>query len=351
VHKPKILFILKFRETYDGGYGAGMSSGLLNSATFVLNMLKDSGFHAKLVQVKDNNDIDREVTLFKPTHVFIEALWVVPEKFTILHKLHPGVKWIVRGHSEIPFLSQEGVAMEWICAYVKHKNVIIAPNSPHSTRDIRQIIRAAHPHMSQEEVAEKVVCLPNYYPHKKMYKRKHKEKEHLDIACFGAIRPLKNQLMQAVVAIEYANIMRKPLRFHINASRCEQRGENVLKNLRALFDNTHHELVEHSWMEHHKFLKVLATMDISMCVSFTETFNIVAADSVSSGVPLICSSEITWANSWCQAEPTDSEDILVKMLRIGDWRLQLASKVLNYRGLKRYCENSKKSWLAYLGKH
>ena len=34
--------------------------------------------------VVDNNGIDKEITEYKPTHVFIEGLWVVPEKFDVL---------------------------------------------------------------------------------------------------------------------------------------------------------------------------------------------------------------------------------------------------------------------------
>src|SRR6516165_3286534 len=101
-HKPRILFILKHRGF--GAYGCWnysdngghLSSGLYNSVRFVVDMLNDNDIEAKMVDVIDNNCIDREVTKFKPTHVIIEAFWVVPEKFDILRPLHPKVKWIVR---------------------------------------------------------------------------------------------------------------------------------------------------------------------------------------------------------------------------------------------------------------
>src|SRR5688500_11649943 len=111
MRQERILFILKARDaTNTYGYSCGLSTGLLNSATFVQDMLDSNGFTTKLVVVIDNNDIDREVTAFRPTHVIIEALWVVPSKFQILKKLHPSVKWIVRLHSEAPFLANEGIA-------------------------------------------------------------------------------------------------------------------------------------------------------------------------------------------------------------------------------------------------
>ena len=83
--KTKILFILKRREDFDPTKHTkeGMQTGLFNSATFVKDMLNESGIESKLFIARDNNDIDREVTAFRPTHVIIEALWVVPQKFDI----------------------------------------------------------------------------------------------------------------------------------------------------------------------------------------------------------------------------------------------------------------------------
>ena len=352
--ETKILFILKCRENYSEfygdapSYGNSFSSGLYNSARFVSQMLNENGIETKLVQVNDNNGIDREVSEFKPTHVVIEALWVVPEKFDILHKLHPTVQWIVRGHSEIPFLAQEGVALDWLCAYVQYQNVSIATNSEASVHDFRNIIKAANPDWTREEVKEKVLYLPNYYPYGEISKREKCPDEYLDVACFGAIRPLKNQLIQAVAAIEYADMIGKTLRFHINATRTEQKGENVLRNIRALFANTLHELVEHGWMHHKKFVKVLSKMDMSLCVSFTETFNIIAADSISVGVPVVGSKEIKFLSSWSQADPTDTEDIVLCMGRANDWRFRAALKILNQRGLRHFCTKSQGIWLDYL---
>ena len=112
----KILFLLKRREDYSAkihGSNVGLSTGLYNSASFMNDMLNELGIESKLSVVIDNNCIDREVTQYQPTHVVIEALWVVPTKFAVLQALHPNVKWIVRLHSELPFLANEGMALHW----------------------------------------------------------------------------------------------------------------------------------------------------------------------------------------------------------------------------------------------
>ena len=138
MRQSKILFILKIKQNYSttNDYSIGLSTGLYNSAQFMNEMLINGGFDSQMVSVTDNNDIDREVSLHKPTHVIIEALWVVPSKFDVLCKLHPNVKWVIRLHSEIPFLANEGMAMDWLGEYAKYNNVILSCNSPQTTKDI-----------------------------------------------------------------------------------------------------------------------------------------------------------------------------------------------------------------------
>jgi len=100
------------------------------------------GVEASLVEVVDNNCIDREVHKYKPTHVFIEALWVVPEKFDVLIPLHPTVQWNVRLHSNTPFIANEGSAMDWITKYgllqKKYKQFHIAVNSEKMGNELKK---------------------------------------------------------------------------------------------------------------------------------------------------------------------------------------------------------------------
>lgn len=339
----RVLFVLKNRNNYSEftSYGNNKSSGLANSARFVHEMLVRSGVDSKIVHVTDNNCIDREVHLFKPTHVIIEALWVVPEKFEVLHRLHPHVKWIVRVHSEIPFLANEGMAVEWIKTYAALQNVTIATNSTDAERDLKIAVGW--------RLSDKIDYLPNYYPIPYPRNSKTRVDGIINVACFGAIRPLKNQLIQAVAAIDFADRRRIKLRFHINCSRKEQGGSSNYRNIEALFEGTKHTLVQHDWMDHHDLLKVLAYMDLSMNVSLSETFNIVAADSVSQGVPVVCSSEVSWTSPFCQALPTSSQDIVRKMETVTDWHTGGAIKLHNYLRLKDFSRRSQSIWLKWLG--
>jgi hypothetical protein len=363
----KILFICKARQfayhssdenTYSGG---SKSSGLYNSVKFMVDMLNKAGVECKMVEVPDNNAIDKEVTAYKPTHVIIEALWVVPEKFDVLTKLHPTVKWLVRLHSDVPFIANEGIAIEWIAKYMTKTNVWVAANSQRIAEDLESLYGKAVPH------------LPNYYPiedygfppvpvvpdHGNIFiriidvllGRGHTKpvqpaiRTRLDIGCFGAIRPLKDQLIQAIAAMRFADLRGLPLYFHINGNRVEGKGDPILKNIRQLFaSRPEHTLVEHDWMDHEEFVSFLKTIDVTMQVSFTETYNIVAADSIAAHTPVITSDEIVFVPAEFHADPTSANDMIKKLGYVYDGSREHIVHH-NFECLVRDAEKAKSIWL------
>lgn len=342
--KNSILFITKQRKIYSSEAINRISSGLFNSANFVNKMLIKNGIKSNIVDVIDNNDIDREVTKHNPTHVIIEALWVIPEKFKVLIKRHPRVKWIIRLHSDIPFLANEGIAMEWIFDYMKYENIILSVNSKKILNELSDLIIR----LPRKEI----LYLPNYYPVQfKTNWKKFKNKE-INIGCFGAIRPMKNQLLQAISAMNFGDKIGRKIKFHINSSRVEGKGEPILKNIRNLFKfikydgKNFHRLVEHDWLTHEDFSNLISKMDINMQCSFSETYNIVSADAVNQNVPIVISSEVEWASELFYADPTLSSDIIKKLKRVWFWRhcnIHFINKILLWiDSLK-----SEKIWLKY----
>lgn len=334
--EKKVLFILKKRQSSHTGY-ASVSSGLLNSARFVSDMLNKNGIESNMVEVQDNNGIDKEVSKYRPTHVIIEALWVVPSKFEVLTKLHPNVQWIIRLHSDISFLANEGIAIEWIYEYLKYDNVKISSNDWETNFNFELLTN------------KEFVYLPNYYPVGFFNTNKPKPitKKVLNVGCFGAVRPLKNQLIQAVAAIDYADTYGKKLWFHINTQRIEGRGEPVLKNLRELFkNNPRHELIEHGWLTHNEFIDLVQRMDIGLQVSFSETFNIVSADFVNNNIPVVTSNEVDWVNPVYYANPSKVESIVTRMKRalfLSTFKLNFFNKL----SLWFYSLKSEKIWTKY----
>jgi glycosyltransferase involved in cell wall biosynthesis len=361
MHWPRVLFVLKHRESPWGDYGCGpdrghqgtnaatgqtTSSGLRNSVHFVAGMLRTVGVTADIVEVRDNNDIDREVAAHRPTHVVIEAFWVVPEKFDALRPLHPNVVWIVRNHSELPFLANEGIAIQWIAGYLA-RNVEVMCNSPRGLEDMRVLARAFG-------LPDRLVtCGPNFYPITDagpLASRLDRSAPMIRIGCFGAVRPLKNHLTQAVAAVAFARSLGKRLEFHVNGTRVEGGGEPVLKNLRAMFAGVHDaRLIEHGWLDHQDFLRLVGEMDAVMQVSFTETFNIVSADAAAAGVPVIASDEVPWIGRYGHADPTSVVSMVAVLSDVWSEPAPLMRLRTQRRDLHAYARRSEAVWRERLG--
>ena len=124
----------------------------------------------------------------------------------------------------------------------------------------------------------------------------------------------------------------------------ETRGEEVLKNLRALFNfSAPHQLVEHPWYSHVELLGVLRTMDLGMQVSLSETFNIMAADMVAAGLPVVVSDQIPWASMLSIAEPTNVDNISRKIKIV--LKLSWLDLNRNRAGLECYAEGASRQWV------
>ena len=301
--KKRIQFITcdRVKDTY------GVTSGLFNSASFVVNYLNENDFDAKITPVVDSNQIDRVVSEFNPDVVIIEAIWVPPAKFKELFQIprHKNRRWIVRLHSKAPFLANEGIATRWIKQYtsIKDLKIEIAPNTTELTEQLTYCFPSG-----------KFIFLPNIYKAKPFTPEKHlKSEDFVDIGSFGAIRPMKNTYQQAMAAIEFVEQIGKTLRFHINGTRIEQSGDNVLRNIQALFEHSEHELIEHKWYKHGEFLEAASKMDIGMQVSFSESFNIVTADFVTAKVPIVASDDISWMPCIMKVSPTSHKGIVRKL--------------------------------------
>lgn len=330
----RILFITKINTNYDFVSYCKKSSGLFNSTRFIVESLRARGVHAHIVEVIDNNCIDREVTKYRPDIVIIEALWVVPEKFPILKRLHPTVKWFCHLHSHMPFLALEGNSMGWIHRYAKQDIGLIA-NSPESYQALRAVL-----------TEKELIFLPNVYISCPM-RFNPKDSDEINVACFGAIRPLKNHLLQALAAIQFAKEIGKKLKFHINSSRVETGGAPVLTNLVQLFEDTRNTfLVKTKWNEPDEFLELLHNkIDIGMQVSLTETFNVVSADYVTAGVPIVVSKEVKWASDWCKAQDDSLPDIVRIMHRVHESKLLVR---WNQYLLREYSERAQCKWYDFV---
>lgn len=350
VNRKKPIRVLVLTKK-GGEYGNGevkFKSGLNNSAFFLADGLNR---YLKIIthftSCIDANSIDKEIHDFKPSHVILEAIWVTPDKLCEIQMLHRQVIFVVRVHSKVTFLAYEGSAIEFIRGLVCVPNTYIGFNSDETAEDFKVIL---NPH--------KLAWLPNIYKHVEQDKISIfnqvlnflKPKKHtggyyeFNVACFGAIRPMKDILLQAFAALKYCEDQKLKLMFHVNTGRIEQRGDSVLKNLRSLFKGTRHELVEHDWLDHNEFLKLIKDIDLGMQVSLNESFNVVTADYVFNYKPIVVSEEISWVSNLCKCE-NDTTSIVNAIERVIDNKHLLKE---NLQLLKHFNEHSIKEWSRFL---
>ena len=79
-----------------------------------------------------------------------------------------------------------------------------------------------------------------------------------------------------------------------------------------------------------------------MQVSFTETFNIVGADLISQGVPLVSSKEVPWAASLFNSDPTSFREIFFKLILT--YYFNKLNVFWNQKNLSKYCSDVRKQW-------
>jgi hypothetical protein len=347
--KTKILILLKKHNESAGAFTS--KAGLSNSASFLKRILeKNINVICELKLCIDANCINKEIHDFRPDICILEAIWVPPYKLKELVTLWPKVSFVVRVHSKIPFLANEGIAIDWIKEYSQIENVIVSFNNEDTNKDFNSI-------------GINSVYLPNLYPLIRHFSYTEylfkslkeklfnlfgygKNKTIINIGCFGAIRPLKNQMTQAIAAIAYADKNDKILHFHINGTRIEQRGETVIKNIRELFKNTRHKLIEYKWMEHHDFLKVIKTMDVGLQVSYTESFNIVTADFVHSEKPIIVGYDTDWMYNGSKVDANDIPMMISKIEEVTKNQSKFIMK--NYFSFEKYYFESLRVWRKFL---
>jgi hypothetical protein len=135
----KLLFICKKKnDSYGNSYG------LVNSARFVCNALKKFKIEAETEVAIDGNCIDAIIHKHKPSHVFLEALWVTPDKLKELMSLpkYGHIQWYIRIHSKIAFIANEGIAVQWLREYsgLTHifNNLTLVANSPEIIIDFKR---------------------------------------------------------------------------------------------------------------------------------------------------------------------------------------------------------------------
>lgn len=333
---PKLLLIIRGNNKKTDMTIAN-HNGLSHAAKATYESLLNSSLNVDFHVVADNNDIWAGCEKYNPDYVIVDGLWVVPEKFNELSNIYPNIKWIVRIHSELSFVAQEGIFTDWLYKYLNTPNTYVVFNSKKIYKTVKNIVKPKQ---------GKVFYLPNLYQlNNKPLLKKERDSKKIKIAIFGAARILKNQLPQAVAALDFAERINKELELYININTKDPNGLPIYLNIIHLIKNHYsgrHNVQLVEWTNHETFLKIMGNVDICMQVSFTETFNLVCCDSLEANTPIIGMKEIPWLHSISNSDPVNHKSIINALFRA--YNFPRLNVLLNTINLKRYHNKAIKIW-------
>jgi hypothetical protein len=296
--------------------------GLGVAARNTAAVLRQHGFWAEVWAVDNPNTLQKLIKdaqtqaqqngEYPISHIVISALWVPSAIISALAMAFTDITFTVLSHSNVGFLQVEPNAIKLL-----REEFVLS----HGLLNFR-IAGACKRYTDWVPKAYGVNAywLPNLYDLSTTPTRPApatwRPGSILRIGCFGAIRPLKNTLSAAGAAVEVATRLNVDTEFWVSSGRVDG-PVTVVNAVRQLLANipklTLKELPWCSWPE---FRRVVASMNILMQPSYTESFNIVTADGVVEGIPSVVSAAIDWVPPHWQAEPDDVNDIADKTISL-----------------------------------
>ena len=288
----------------------GLGVAALNNAEY----LNSHGTETTVFPVRHNIDIVRSIKEYADehkyslTHVVISAPWISTRDMRAIVEYFPLIQFVVVSHSNVGFLQADPQGIHLLRDYIElsHKldNLSVGGNSGRFTNWLTKAYGTY------------AALLPNMYPtHSHLLQSliegvKKEFRDTVKIGSFGAIRPLKNQLTACAAAILMSKSLDRPVEFHLSAGREEGGGNIVLGAIRQMAqDVPNFEVVLDGWCGWPEFRKTVADMDLLIHPSYTESFNMVSADGISQGIPVVGSPAIAWLPKHWKADSDDAVEI------------------------------------------
>ncbi|HET9621193.1 MAG TPA: glycosyltransferase [Kofleriaceae bacterium] len=302
-------------------FGSGVSHvGLGVTAQYTAKTLRHHGIWAEVwpmrnaaelaVCLRDTRVAAQQRGEVDITHVILSAPWLATSDVASLAAEFREVTFVVVSHSSVGFLAADPHAIRLLRQtadlQMSSHNVFVGGNSKKFTA------------WATEAWGVHAVYLPNLYSLGEVFDHRHRRWDGgpLRIGLFGANRPLKNFLSGAAAAVELAARLHVPIELLLSS------GRNEGGNFRALEELTEHvgnlRVTYTGWLPWAEFRRLVRTVDLVLQVSYTETFNVVAADAIAEGVPVVASDAIEWVPAWWRAgadEPMDITRVAERLLR------------------------------------
>lgn len=303
----RVVFIFKNFGLIKGVSHIGLGVASANTS----ETLKQHGIDAEVWSILTTEDLiekleeEHKHKHHKPvTHVVISAPWVPTALLAELTCKYKHIKFVVVSHSNVGFLAADRNGIKLL-----REELILQNHVPNF-----QLAGNSKRFADWGTTAwdSKVAFLPNLYNIKHMtFKQKRwNKKDTLKIGCFGALRPLKNQLTAAAAAAAIAKKLDVPTELWFNSGRNEGGSFTSMNTIHQLVGHIPGFKIKHMpWAPWDKFREFVGSMNLNLQPSYTESFNMVVADSVYESIPAVVSEAICWAPSYWVANIDDALDI------------------------------------------
>jgi glycosyltransferase involved in cell wall biosynthesis len=306
--------------------------GIYYSALEYAKFLNDIGFKSKVLFIENIDLVDEYIKLYNPKLIFIQAIWLHPNKVRKLYENNPNVKkFIINYHSDLPFFMTETFGLNWTYWY-NRVGAIVTVNCKNFADSF-----------------DFIEYLPNLY--KKDFFYKENTSEDLVIYQGGAIRLMKNHITAIMASIKFAKKLNKKLIFKLNNS-ISPSGQQVLENIKTIANNTNNVIKFIDWKQGDEYNNEIRNSTIGAQLSFSESFNNVAADFVSEGKPIFAGDTIYWlpdeyiVNSYVNVDKVADK---IKFLYENRNNLELLKKA--YNNLAEFDFNAREIWKKFLEKY
>lgn len=302
----RVVFIFKNFGLIKGVSHIGLGVASANTSA----TLRQHGIDAEVWSILNTDDMilkleEEHQIHHKPiSHIVISAPWVPTALLAELVCKYNHIKFVVVSHSNVGFLAADrnGIKLlrEEIILQQHVTNFQVAGNSKRFAE------------WATLGWGEEVVYLPNLYniEHMKLEPKRWNKRDPLRIGCFGAVRPLKNQITAAAAALAIVKKLHTPGEIWFSSGRNEGGGFGSMGTIEQLVGNIPGFKIRHMpWAPWHEFRKFVGSMHLNLQPSYTESFNMVAADSVFENVPVVVSGAISWTPYDWMANNDDAMDI------------------------------------------
>lgn len=276
------------------------------------------------------------------SHVVISAPWLSTADTYRLVTRFPDVEFSVISHSNFGFLAADPNAIKLLR---EGSSIEMATHNFRIGGNCSKFTAAWHRMYGQP-----MLLLPNLYDVSTMRHVGHRRPWHagqtLRVGIFGATRPLKNMVTAVSAAIELASSLSTDLEIWMSSGRNEGGGVtlNAIEQLVAGLPTV--KLMKSGWQTWPEFRALVAKMHLLMQPSYTESFNMVTADGIASGVASVVGEAIDWVPPSWEANADDVSSVA----RVGRALLHDVHAVDDGQSkLRDYVRHGVADWERYLG--